>query len=440
METFTSLIPLVKVIAAFAAMLLCIRLRTGLAAAILAGSFILVLLFGHGPLFWLQAAGQGLVYDKTLFLAAIVGAIMVLSDVLEKTGQAERLMDALVGYLHRPRIALVFFPALIGLLPMPGGAVFSAPLVKRVAEPMDLDAPLLSVINYWFRHVWELAWPLYPGVILASSLANVPLVEIALFLSPSPIIALGLGWFFFLRRVPRERSALLNNARQLSLHEPEGSAAIQAPEPSMRRALFEGLPILIGIVGALSLEGMIALLAPGVAYEWGVIAALVGAVACCFIQNGKPPRFLLSLLGSRRLVTMLLVVGAIFVFKESLSQTQAIDEIAMVISGPAALVFTAIFLPFFVGAVAGINVAFVGAAFPLFLGMLDTLGMQDQTMRYVALGMFSGMAGVLVSPIHLCFILTCQYFGADLAKAWRLLVAPCLIMLGSGFLYFLILG
>lgn len=439
METLTSLIPLVKVIAAFAAMLLCIRLRTGLAAAIFAGSFILVLLFGHGPMFWLRVASQGLMYDKTLFLAAIVGAIMVLSDVLEKTGQAERLMDSLVGYLHRPRLALAFFPALIGLLPMPGGAVFSAPLVKRVADPMDLDAPLLSVINYWFRHVWELAWPLYPGVILASSLADVPLVEIALFLSPSPIIALGLGWFFYLRRVPRDRTALPGNARQI-LHRTLEDSAAQFPAPSMRRAFIEGLPILIGIVGALSLEGMIALFVPGVAYEWGVIAALVGAVACCFIQNGKPPQFALRLLASRRLATMLLVVGAIFVFKESLAQTNAVNEIATVVSGPAALVFTTVFLPFFVGAVAGINVAFVGAAFPLFLGMLDTLGIQDQTMRYVALGMFSGMAGVLVSPIHLCFILTCQYFGADLAKAWRLLVAPCLLLLGSGFFYFLILG
>ncbi|QJT07681.1 DUF401 family protein [Oceanidesulfovibrio marinus] len=438
MLTFASLIPLAKVIAAFAAMLVCIRLRINLAISIIIGSFILVLAFGHGPLFWLQAAGQGLMYEQTLFLAGIVGAIMLLSDVLEKTAQAERLMESLVGYLHRPRIALAFFPALIGLLPMPGGAVFSAPLVKRVADPMDLDAPLLSVINYWFRHVWELAWPLYPGVILASSLANVPLVEIALFLSPSPILALVLGWFFYLRRVPKTRRAAVKESITASLKELSLSSA--PPAPSLRRALYEGLPILIGIGGALGLEGMIAVLFPGMPYEWGVIAALVAAVVCSLIQNGKSIGFMLPLLFSKRLGSMLLVIAAIFIFKETLTQTHAVEEIAKVASGSAALIFTTVFMPFFVGAVAGINVAFVGASFPLFLGMLDTLGMQDQTMRYVALGMFSGMSGVLVSPIHLCFILTCQYFGADLAKAWRLLVVPCMLVLGFGFLYFMMLG
>ena len=43
---------------------------------------------------------------------------------------------------------------------MPGGAIFSAPLVKGAAEGLDATPGQLSLVNYWFRHVWEVAWPL----------------------------------------------------------------------------------------------------------------------------------------------------------------------------------------------------------------------------------------------------------------------------------------
>jgi hypothetical protein len=90
--------------------------------------------------------------------------------------------------------------------------------------------------------------------------------------------------------------------------------------------------------------------------------------------------------------------------------------------------------------VAGINVAFVGATFPLLLGVLSSLGMQDQMIPYLVLATFCGFTGVMISPLHICFILTCEYFQCDMARTWRKLVAPCLVFLASGVgLFFLYL-
>ncbi len=58
-------------------------------------------------------------------------------------------------------------PALIGMLPMPGGAIFSAPLVDSVDDNDELFSSEKAAVNYWFRHIWEYWWPMYPGVILA---------------------------------------------------------------------------------------------------------------------------------------------------------------------------------------------------------------------------------------------------------------------------------
>ena len=46
----------------------------------------------------------------------------------------------------------IFFPALIGLLPMPGGAIFSAPMVKSMGEEMEMK------VNEWKRW-WKQTFP-----------------------------------------------------------------------------------------------------------------------------------------------------------------------------------------------------------------------------------------------------------------------------------------
>lgn len=104
-----------------------------------------------------------------------------------------------------------------------------------------------------------------------------------------------------------------------------------------------------------------------------------------------------------------------------------------------ALYAAAVFLPFLVGVVSGITLAYVGASMPLVLGLLGPLGLEHQTMSWVMLAMVSGFAGTLITPIHICFLLTCQFFEVEIAKAWRGLVMPCTLYLIFGVAYSLAL-
>jgi hypothetical protein len=142
--------------------------------------------------------------------------------------------------------------------------------------------------------------------------------------------------------------------------------------------------------------------------------------------------FLRQVLTKKSMWSMIFVITAIFIFKDILQAAGVVQEMARVAGGDAALFASATFLPFLVGMVAGINVAFVGATFPLLLGVLSSLGMQDQTVPYIVLATFCGFTGVMISPIHICFILTCEYFQCDMARTWRKVVAPCLIFLAAG--------
>jgi hypothetical protein len=146
--------------------------------------------------------------------------------------------------------------------------------------------------------------------------------------------------------------------------------------------------------------------------------------------------FLVEVLTRKSLRGMLLVVAVIFMFKDVMQAAGVVEAMAAGSSGVPALFAATFFLPFLVGAIAGINVAFVGATFPLLLGLLANLGLQDKTVAYLVLASFAGFTGVMISPIHICFVLNCQYFVVDPARTWRRLVAPCLLFAVSGGLLF----
>ncbi|MBN2140627.1 MAG: DUF401 family protein [Desulfovibrionaceae bacterium] len=421
MEYLLKFLPLIKVLAAFAVMLAGIRARLGLGSSVLAGGLVLGLCFGLGPVPWLKVAGLALIQEKTVLLSAIVGLILVLSGLLETTGQTGRIMEALSAFISGPRLRLVFFPALIGLLPMPGGAVFSAPMIKGVARDMGVSDMDKALINYWFRHVWEMCWPLYPGIILAASLAEVSIADFLTYTCPGTVFSLVLGWFFLLRPgVLRLDSAPL----------PERGVG------DARRALVQAAPLVMAIAGALGLEGLVSLAAPGLPFELGIIAALALAVACVAFQNRLGWRDLARAALRRSLFSMLYVVAAVFVFKDLLQAAGVVGQLSVLAGGEVALFAAAVFLPALVGLVSGLTVAFVGATFPLLLGLVSGLGLEAGRMAYLVLAMFAGFCGVMASPLHICFILTCQYFKLDLSAAWKRVLAPSLLLFCLGAAYF----
>jgi integral membrane protein (TIGR00529 family) len=160
---------IVKMIMIFFLVLICIRKKLSLGNAFMLGALFLSLLFGLKPRAMLTSIFASITDPKTLSIAVVVSLILVLSGSMELAGQMQRMLKNFQGLVASPRLNLVTFPALIGLLPMPGGAVFSAPMVKELGMRSKLSEAQLSFVNYWFRHIWEHWWPLYPAPLSGNS-------------------------------------------------------------------------------------------------------------------------------------------------------------------------------------------------------------------------------------------------------------------------------
>ena len=89
---------------------------------------------------------------------------------------------------------------------------------------------------------------------------------------------------------------------------------------------------------------------------------------------------------------------------------------------PALTVLAA--LPFLMGFATGIGMGFVGISLPLLVPFL-TLGSELNSYALL-LAYTSGMVGLLLSPVHLCLILSTEYFKASLAKVYRYILPPLL--------------
>ncbi len=188
-----------KVIAVFALILALNHIRFTLSVALLVGSAVLGIWMGYGPVFLLKSAFRSLTDIQTIGLVLIVAIILVMSRLMKETGHMERILKSFGVLTRDPRVSATVMPALIGLLPMPGGALFSAPMVDAALCENPLSGEEKTVINYWFRHIWEYWWPLYPGVVLVVALLNVEPWQFMLIMIPMTAVSVFAGTWFILR-------------------------------------------------------------------------------------------------------------------------------------------------------------------------------------------------------------------------------------------------
>jgi hypothetical protein len=95
-----------------------------------------------------------------------------------------------------------------------------------------------------------------------------------------------------------------------------------------------------------------------------------------------------------------------------------------------------IVLPFLVGGVVGITIAFVGSTFPILLALIAAFDETRFLLPYLMLALVSGFVGVLLSPLHLCLLLSNKFFGASLSQVYAHLWLPSVVILCAGIGYF----
>ncbi|MDL2307150.1 DUF401 family protein [Desulfovibrio sp. OttesenSCG-928-C06] len=419
-ELSDTTVAFIKLAAIFLCMLVMLRLRITLWITVLSGCLLLALLTGLPFNQWLEIPLGTATSAELLILEIMLCSILVLSGVQGVSGQSQRLVESIERYIRWPRVRLVLFPAMVGFLPMPGGALFSCPMLEAASQGMDITPQRKTLINYWFRHIWEVSWPLYPGYVLTSALLGLPLTSLMKYTFPLVIIAICAGWFFLMRdiRVPE--------AMQTG---PEDGK----PRGSLGAILYEALPLIITIAGAGVCGVILGRTAPEVPGQVSfIISALLGVATALWQGRGRLSKPLGKIVFSRDMLRMIMLMFTIFLFKNIISASGIITDISHIGGNKIFIVGMFILLPLFCGMLIGIMVGYVGACFPILQGIIEQSGMQEYTLPLLIMALVAGNVGMMFTPLHICLAVTCEFFKVSFADIIRGLSGPLIAHLFCG--------
>jgi integral membrane protein (TIGR00529 family) len=438
MDISESSLALIKLAGVFALLIVLLRLHVHLWLAILAAALGVVVSSGMWPNQWPSVITAALTRPDFILLCVMVFLIMLLSAIQDASGQSRRLVEGLKRYLDKPRLQLVIFPALVGFLPMPGGALFSCPMVEAVARDMKVSDQRKSLINYWFRHIWELAWPLYPGYALVCSLLGISMTLLWQFTFPLVFLAFAIGWLFFMRNLMRGADSPGVARAQAEQRERDGLAwseadAAEAARADLLHVLLNALPIGVTLLGAAVFALLFDLLLPDTPGQTAFALSLVCAVAVALYQGrGHMSKSLPQLALSKNTGRIMLLLVAIYIFKESIGASGIVRQMSQFGDSALLIPITFVLLPFISGLLTGVMVGYVGLCFPILLAILDHSTLGEYRLPLILLAMSAGNCGQLVSPLHICLVVTCEYFNTRLPALWRRLLAPVGLLLLGG--------
>lgn len=414
---------IIKILVVFAGVLAVNRLKTPLGIALMAGGVALEFWAGRSatqigvdfiaalsrPDLWLLLINISLITELGYFMAEGPNAQAMIASSRRLGGKYGHIMS------------LVAIPAAIGLVPMPGGALFSAPLVGETVKETGQSPEWKAAVNYWFRHVMEYWWPLYPVVIVTLSIFTIPTWQFMAMQAPFTAISIAAGYFFLLRP-----------------HLQTLSVSLRDTPTSNGSAVHVLLPIFFIVLCTLLLPGFYKALTPTAGPSaWKLLGMLTGLVGGLLwiaqVRRGDKSKKMFANFWSKKTANMLMTLAGVLIFQSLLQTSELLPEASRDLSNyrmPVEVVIA--FLPFIAGLVTGIAIGFAGAAFPLVVGFMGAPGSSLTPMATLVLAFSMGYAGMMFSPVHLCFVLTKEYFMAPFSKMYRYLTPCVLTVVGAG--------
>jgi len=373
------MLDILKLTSALVFMVFLLRKRWNVGGVMFLSSLVLITLYLLPPQEILNVFRNTLTSGITWELMIALTFIRFLEVILRRARILARMMTTMKAVLRSRMAVIISMPLLIGMLPSVGGAYFSAPMVDEATRDTDLSPEEKTFLNYWYRHPWELILPLYPGIILATLLTSVNLGEYILLNLPAALTMVITG-FFIIRRTG-----------------PESEQRERPPE----RFYLDFLPI----------AGLFLLV---IIFKVSLSIALVLTVLILLLALRYTPGEIGRLVSEGFSLNVIFLILGVIIFKETLEVSGAVTSLSDFFrSHSIPILPITFFLPFVTGLLTGLTVGFVSSSFPL---LLSLLGNDPVSLSFA---FTAGYIGVLISPVHVCLVLTREYFHADMMKSYR---------------------
>lgn len=377
--------------------LILVRFKVPVAFGVLGGCIVLAALVipvNQTPSLILETLKD----KQTWELFIVVPCTLAFASVMEQKGLLTKLASVLEGM--GARVAVHLLPAIIGLVPMPAGALVAATAEKKVAEKLKVKPENIAFINYWFRHIWEFSMPFYPTIMVVSTISAIPLSLVVKTLFPMTVLALISGAvtsYWILRKIPPVERSTRDSVKNIAF------SLIKSTWPI----------VLLIILIFIKVEAWIA---------FPIVLVLV------MVQQKIKWREIQKALKVALNPLILLLLLAVMLYQAAAKNTNSADVLIAYFQSvglPSVIILVGI--PLLVGLAVGYGPAVTGISLPLMLPyIVNSSGVHAAALLTVCV---SGMIGQLLSPAHLCFGLSVEYFQTTLGRVYRLTLPISLLII-----------
>lgn len=359
----------------------------------------------------------------TVSLVLATFGIMLLSQLYKETELITILSQSLSEIVRNSKLVVSILPAVIGLLPVPGGALMSAPMVEAEANKLKLEKTRQTYVNIWFRHTIFPVYPMSQILILTGALTGLSVVSLVMRQVPVVIVMVTIGYLIGFWKVSAAKHEASNNSLTTNL-----TRLLKAFTPIL--AMIFAI-VAFNIARARRAFNMFSI--PVISTFDVSIAAFLGVIALLLIAKptlnvfSRPFRskaiyeVTLAAFGAMLLRNVTMASG----ISETLGMLIAggnINDVVLLSTLPTALAFL-------VGSPSG------GVAISVSM-LAGTLSFAPKTAGLLYMAAYLGYLG---APTHLCLVLTADYFKSSLGGVYRYLVPSLAVsFLAAILVYFLL--
>jgi len=343
------------------------------------------------------------IITETLELALLMTLIFVLAKTMQETGAITKLIDSLRTFFSKGG-TLAVIPAVYGLMPVPGGALFSAPLIDKEGDKYNLKNNQKNFLNIWFRHIWFPIYPISSAMILICSMkfSGVPIQMLMLANIPSFLGVLLIG-FFFLRRYTKNTLQTTNNVKK-----------------DYRGLVYILPPIVPLLFYPLKFAGL-------TETRCFLLGVSISLLLLYFLIHADTKTYV-GILKKSFTWNLAIAIFGIMILREMIRISQIhvlITETMQNLAFPA--LFIVILIPLLLGTLTGYNLGAVALSYPLVESFFIFTGIQP--LGLTSLIFMSSLIGYLISPIHLCNVLSSEYLKTDTTRMYKMFLPAAVILL-----------
>lgn len=396
-------------IIAMAIIILMLRRHIPIGPCILTGGLFIWLMKTPELHYLTQAFSETLSLPRTYDIIFALYFVMCLEIELRTSGALAGMVHALQRIFSSNRVTLAVMPAFLGLLPSLGGARFSAPIVEEASKGLGLTSDHQSAINFWFRHIFEFSSPIIPGMIMACNIAGVAYSEFITHLCWLTVLMFSVGWFVLIR--PIKADSIKENA------------VSQAADEQGWQDLWLSLsPVVLTFV-------LVVFFNMNASVGMGVVTAGLFIV----LHFTKREVSLKEVVVGAIDMKMFFNVLCILYFIQILTVTQVLQEIVTAFqSSPLPVPVIIACVSFIIGVLTGMSQGHVAIIMPIIAAM------QTGSLNLAGVAMAFGVAGQMLTPTHMCLVVTVDYFKASFFKTLKpvLIGEVMLLTIFSVYTYF----